>query len=155
VRGGTVDQRDGSAHSAGSSPRPAMGRPGHVGGRAVRIAVTGAAGFIGRALTAHLAASGHRAVPFDLPRHDVRRPLSLAGADHATRLAGVLGTSELFGRVNEALEVNVLGTANVLAAAAAVGAGYTGITMPAVFPSVYTASKIAGRELERAFHHAG
>ena len=120
-----------------------------------RIAVTGAAGFIGRAVTAHLAASGIEAVPFDLPAHDIRHPLDLGDAAHVIHLAGVLGTSELFARVTEALEVNVIGTANVLTAALDAGAGYTGITMPPVFPSVYTASKIAGRELERAFRHAG
>jgi UDP-glucose 4-epimerase len=120
-----------------------------------RIAVTGAAGFIGRAVTARLDEAGIEAVPFDLPGHDIRRPLDLGDATHVIHLAGVLGTSELFGRVTEALEVNVIGTANVLTAALDAGAGYTGITMPAVFPSVYTASKIAGRELERAFHHAG
>jgi UDP-glucose 4-epimerase len=121
----------------------------------VRIAVTGAAGFIGRAVTARLAEAGIEAVPYDLPRNDVRRQLPLGDAGHVIHLAGVLGTSELFGRVTEALEVNVIGTANVLAAAVDARIGYTGITMPAVFPSVYTASKIGARELERAFHHAG
>jgi UDP-glucose 4-epimerase len=121
----------------------------------VKVAVTGAAGFIGRAVTARLAASGIEAVPFDLPGHDIRRPLDLGDAGHVIHLAGILGTSELFGRVTEALTINVIGTANVLAAAADAGAGYTGITMPAVFPSVYTASKTGARELERAFHHAG
>jgi UDP-glucose 4-epimerase len=120
----------------------------------MRIAVTGAAGFIGRAVTARLADSGIEPVGYDLPRHDVRRPVAFGDADHVIHLAGVLGTSELFGRVTEALTVNVIGTANVLAAAADAGAGYTGITMPPVFPSVYTASKIGARELERAFHHA-
>ena len=119
-----------------------------------RVAVTGAAGFIGRAVTAHLAAADIETVPFDLPRHDIRYLVSLGDAGHVIHLAGMLGTSELFGQVRRALMVNVIGTANVLAAAAAAGAGYTGITMPQVFPSVYTASKVAGRELERAFHHA-
>lgn len=117
-------------------------------------AVTGAGGFIGRAVVARLAASGIEAVPYDLPRHDIRYLVSLGDAGHVIHLAGVLGTSELFGQVRQALMVNVIGTANVLAAASAAGAGYTGITMPQVFPSVYTASKVAGRELERAFHHA-
>jgi UDP-glucose 4-epimerase len=121
----------------------------------VKVAVTGAAGFIGRAVCAHLAASGIEPVPYDLPRHDVRHWLWFGDAAHVIHLAGVLGTSELFDRVNEALTVNVTGTANVLTAARCAGAGYTGITMPAVFPSVYTASKTGARELERAFHHAG
>jgi UDP-glucose 4-epimerase len=121
----------------------------------VKVAVTGAAGFIGRAVCAHLAACGIEPVAYDLPRHDVRHWLWFGDAAHVIHLAGVLGTSELFDRVNEALTVNVTGTANVLTAARCAGAGYTGITMPAVFPSVYTASKTGARELERAFHHAG
>jgi UDP-glucose 4-epimerase len=126
-----------------------------VGGGPVRIAVTGAGGFIGRAVVRHLAARGIETVPFDLPAHDVRHPLDLGGAGHVIHLAGVLGTSELFGQVAEAVAVNVGGTANVLAAALLAGAGYTGITMPPVFPSVYTATKTGARELERAYHHAG
>ena len=119
-----------------------------------RVAVTGAGGFIGRAVIRRLAWAGIRAVPFDLPAHDVREMRSLGSVTNVIHLAGMLGTSELFGQVTEALQVNVIGTANVLTAARNVGAAYTGITMPPVFPSVYTASKIAGRELERAFHHA-
>jgi UDP-glucose 4-epimerase len=119
----------------------------------VRVAVTGAAGFIGRAVVSHLDAAGIETVPLDLPEHDIRRTVRLGGAGHVIHLAGILGTSELFDRVTEAVYVNVTGTANVLEAARAAGAGYTGITMPPVFPSVYTATKIGARELERAYHH--
>lgn len=117
--------------------------------------MTGAAGFIGRAVTAHLGAAGIKTVSYDLPRYDVRYPVTLGGdVAHVIHLAGILGTAELFGQVYDALTVNVIGTANVLAAAVDAHAGYTGITMPPVFPSVYTASKIGARELERAYHHA-
>lgn len=120
----------------------------------MRVAVTGAAGFIGRAVVAHLDACGIETVPLDLPAHDVRYPLDLGDVTHVIHLAGILGTSELFCRVTEAVEVNVGGTANVLAAAGFAGAGYTGITMPPVFPSIYTATKTAAALLERAWHHA-
>lgn len=118
------------------------------------VAVTGAGGFLGRALTWHLVERGDTPVPYDLPGCDVRGPVAFGPARHVIHLAGVLGTSELFDRVTDALTVNVIGTANVLEAARRAGAGYTGITMPHVFPSIYTASKVGAQEVERAYHHA-
>jgi UDP-glucose 4-epimerase len=118
------------------------------------IAVTGAGGFLGRALTRELLERGHTPVPYDLPGCDIRGTCTFGAARHVIHLAGMLGTAELFDQVTEALTVNVVGTANVLEAARRGGAGYTGITMPHVFPSIYTASKIAAREVERAYHHA-
>lgn len=120
----------------------------------MKVAVTGAAGFIGRAVTAHLDEAGIETIPLDLPACDIRRPLGLGDAGHVIHLAGILGTSELFRRPAEAVDVNVGGTVNVLEAARTAGAGYTGITMPPVFPSVYTATKTAAALLERAWHHA-
>jgi UDP-glucose 4-epimerase len=118
------------------------------------VAVTGGGGFIGRAVCRELHARGHRSQTFDLPYGDVRSLRSLGpGVDAVIHLAGVLGTHELFDAVHNAIDINVTGTANVLEAARRAGARYVGISMPAVFPSVYTATKLAAAGLERAYHH--
>lgn len=119
----------------------------------MRVAVTGGRGFIGRPLLRELRNRGHQVWTLDLPRHDVRTLRSLGGADAVIHLAGVLGTHELFDTVDLAIDVNVKGTARVLDAARQAGAAYVGITMPAVFPSIYTATKMAATGLEHAYHH--
>lgn len=121
------------------------------------IAVTGSGGFIGRAVVAELVARGEAVRHLDLPAHDVRflQPGDLDACDGIIHLAGVLGTHELFDTPDLAVDVNVKGTLSVLQAARANDARYVGITMPAVFPSIYTATKMACVGLERAFHHEG
>jgi UDP-glucose 4-epimerase len=117
-------------------------------------AVTGGGGFIGQAVCRHLRAARYTLLSLDLPYHDVRSMDRLpGGVDTVIHLAGVLGTDELFDRPLDAVEVNIRGTVNVLEACRSVGASYVGITMPQVFPSVYTATKVAAREFERAWHH--
>jgi UDP-glucose 4-epimerase len=69
-------------------------------------------------------------------------------------LAGVLGTDELFDDVERAIQVNVTGAARVLDWCTRRNIGYVGITMPPVFPSVYTATKLAADRLATAYHHA-
>lgn len=119
-------------------------------------AVTGAAGFIGQALMKVLADRGADPIALDLPGHDVASPAFElpAGAGHVIHLAGVLGTAELFGQVDRAIAVNVAGTAHVLEAARRAGAGYTGITVPPVFPSIYAATKAGALALEQAYQRA-
>lgn len=120
----------------------------------MRVGVTGGRGFIGSAVCHQLAAHGHEASPLDLPTFDVRSPaFRLDGFDAVIHLAGVLGTHELFDNPQLAIDSNVTGTLNVLEAARHAGARYVGITMPQVFPSIYTATKIAATGLERAYHH--
>ena len=119
----------------------------------LKVAVTGGAGFIGQAVVGRLRETGHAPLLLDLPDYDVRTLAALPPVDAVIHLAGVLGTAELFARPREAVEVNVGGTLNVLEASRAAGAAYVGITMPPVFPSVYTATKTGARELERAYHH--
>lgn len=144
---------------------------GTCGGR-VRIVVTGGAGFLGRATIAAAQLAGHTAWPFDhslghdvlgdltgLVRldHDPDRPLSIPVPeipDVVIHLAGVLGTDELFDDVERAIDVNVKGTVRVLDFCRSTGAGYVGITMPPVFPSVYTATKLAADRMATAYHHA-
>jgi len=119
----------------------------------VKVLVTGGAGFIGSAVVAQLEKHGHTAVVLDHAHGgDIRQPIE-AEADHVIHLAGMLGTHELFDTVEEAIDVNVNGTLNVLRWCHQHGAGYTDITMPPVFPSVYTATKLCAGHLAKAWHH--
>lgn len=90
----------------------------------MRVLVTGAAGFIGRAVAAELAGRGDVAVPFDLPA-TVLDPVAVDAAvgtvDGVINLAGVLGTAEIIGAERAAAEVNVVGALNVLDAAGQAG----------------------------------
>lgn len=119
----------------------------------MRVAVTGGHGFIGRHTVAHLLGQGHVAYPIGLEDgFDVRRPFEL-DADACIHLAGMLGTHELFDTVHDAIDVNIHGTVNVLDGCLKAGARYVGITMPQVFPSVYTATKVAATRLATAYQH--
>lgn len=124
----------------------------------MRVAVTGGGGFIGRATIAAAEKAGHVAESFD--RHDGldvtnRGDLTLLENYEAViHLAGVLGTAELFDTPHLAVDVNVHGTLNVLEACQRFGLAYVGITMPPVFPSVYTATKVCADRLATAWHHA-
>jgi uncharacterized protein YbjT (DUF2867 family) len=87
----------------------------------VRVLVTGASGFVGRAVVARLEADGHEPVPFSRANGgDVTDPAALAraaqGADAIVHLVAILdGSDEQF----EA--VNVQGARNAVAAARAAG----------------------------------
>lgn len=119
----------------------------------MRVAVTGGRGFLGSYTVAHLLSQGHVAYSLGLEDgYDVRNPFEL-DADACIHLAGMLGTHELFDTVHEAIDVNVHGTVNVLDACLAAGARYVGITMPPIFKSVYTATKVAATRLATAYHH--
>lgn len=119
----------------------------------MKVLVTGGAGFIGRSVCAQLEAQGHTPVVLDRASGgDILRP-PFPAADHVIHLAGVLGTDELFDTPEVAVEANILGTLNMLRWCVDNDAGYTGITMPPVFPSVYTATKLCSVHLARAWHH--
>jgi len=122
----------------------------------MKVMVTGGNGFIGNAVAYELQERGHEPVLFDRANgEDIMEPWTLVDvqADHVIHLAGVLGTHELFDHVDEAIDVNIKGTLNVLQWCVRRHAGYTGILMPDVFPSVYTATKVAAWRFAEAWHH--
>lgn len=122
----------------------------------MKIAVTGGGGFIGAATIAQGALRGHEIWRFDRQDgNDILGDLGdLAGAECVIHLAGVLGTHELFQNPQEAVDINVTGSLRIMDWCVATGAAYIGITMPDVFPSIYTATKIASVRLANALHHS-
>ena len=121
--------------------------------------VTGGDGFIGRQVMSEARVRGWLVRSFDRESgHDVRDFNDILGmvdgCDAVVHLAGVLGTHELFDTPHHAVQVNVSGSLNVLQACDRVGATYVGITMPQVFPSIYTATKVAATRLASAFAHS-
>jgi UDP-glucose 4-epimerase len=122
----------------------------------MKIAVTGGSGFLGQATIRAAEESGHEAWSFDRAHgNDVLGDLTaLKGADTIVHLAGMLGTSELFDAPESAVHANVIGTLRVLRWCQENSAAYVGITMPPVFPSVYTATKVCADRLATAWHVA-
>ena len=120
------------------------------------IAVTGAGGFIGSHVVELLTKMKIPVLGIDkttgIDITDDEIPLD--GCSAVIHLAGVLGTSELFDSVENAINVNVHGTRRVLESAVKNDVSYVGITMPDVWPSVYQATKLAGVRLAAAFNNA-
>jgi UDP-glucose 4-epimerase len=124
-----------------------------------QMVVTGGDGFIGRQVRAEARVRGWHCPSFDRQtgkdiRHFDDVLWALDGADAVIHLAGVLGTHELFDDPQLAVDVNVTGTLNVLEACRRTGAAFVGITMPQVFPSIYTATKVAATRLASAYRHS-
>lgn len=117
-----------------------------------KIAVTGGSGFIGSAAIRWGLYAGHEMWTFDRQDgNDVLGDLSdLKGAEAVIHLAGMLGTHELFESKEEAVAVNVLGSLRVMQWCLDNEASYVGILMPDVFPSIYTATKVATHRLANA-----
>lgn len=125
----------------------------------MRVLVTGGAGFIGSYVCVELGRQRHTAIVFDSPHEDVRDADMLAiyksaRLDAVIHLAGRLGTAELFDSVEEAIDVNVKGTFNVLELCRATGARFVGITMPDCWPNVYQATKHCAKRLASAWHES-
>lgn len=118
-----------------------------------RVGITGGGGFIGKAAAKWALANGYEVVSFDLPRRNVLGDLSdLAGCNYVVHLAGVLGTSELFDNAEQAIDVNIKGSLRIMEFCAKNNIGYVGVTMPPVFQSVYTATKVCTDRLATAWH---
>lgn len=122
----------------------------------MRIAVTGGGGFLGSHVAHYARGLGHSVVFFDrCDGNDILGDLSaLDGSDAVIHMAGILGTSELFDNVEEAIQVNILGSYRIAKWCLDNDAQYTGILMPDVFPSVYTATKVAAHRITNALHKA-
>jgi UDP-glucose 4-epimerase len=124
----------------------------------VKVVVSGSGGFIGSAVKRWLDEAGHTAIPYDLTDGNDIRDLDKVrevseGCDAFIHMAGVLGTHELFDTPFLAIDTNITGSVNVLEACRHNGLAYVGITMPQVFPSLYTATKVASTRFATAYHN--
>ena len=121
----------------------------------MRIIVTGGSGFIGKAVQRAGKAAGHEVDTFDKrDGNDILGSLDkfAEGYETVIHLAGVLGTAELFDTAEDAVVNNVIGSLRILEACEEFDLNYVGITMPPVFPSVYTATKVCAGRLATAWH---
>ena len=122
----------------------------------MKITITGGKGFIGEATASVAKERGHEVSFFDRrDGNDVLGPLdALDGSDTIIHLAGVLGTHELFDEVQTAIDVNITGSYRIMDWCLSHNANYVGILMPDVFPSIYTATKVATQRIAKALHHS-
>jgi UDP-glucose 4-epimerase len=127
----------------------------------MNVLVTGGSGFIGRAVIGELERRGHKAHSFDYRNGDdvldaprVAEAVNDLDISSVVHLAGVLGTHELFETPHAAIENNIVGALNVIQVCADYEAHYIGITMPDVFPSIYTATTSAAHRLAKAYEHS-
>ena len=148
----------------------------------MHIVVTGAAGFLGTALTARLRAAGHAVRSIDLREHpygnvgDVRRTTDLhrvvdAGTDVLVHLAAVAGVRPSLTDPDRYLSHNVLGTSAVLQTAQAAGVPRVVLASsssvygnvqaasqedsPLIPLSPYAASKVSAEALARSYAERG
>ena len=121
------------------------------------VGITGANGFLGRATVAAVERRQANVIGFDLPDCDITENWQVkefvAECDTVIHLAGVLGTDELFDDPRRAVEVNVIGTVNLLEACKDSGANYVGIHMPEVWPNMYQATKHCQKKIAQAYHY--
>jgi UDP-glucose 4-epimerase len=118
--------------------------------------VTGGSGFLGQAVIAYGLKQGHEMWTFDRQDgNDILGSLDdLRGADAVIHLAGVLGTHELFDAVEDAIDTNITGSYRIMKWCQEHDATYVGILMPDVFPSIYTATKVATHRIATALQHS-
>lgn len=120
----------------------------------MKVGITGGAGFIGRYVVEEAVRRGWDVFAFDRASgNDIMGDITeLKTCDTVIHLAGVLGTAELFDTAEEAVSINVIGSLRIIELCAENGIQYTGISMPPVFPSVYTATKVCTGRLATAYH---
>lgn len=121
----------------------------------MKIAVTGGRGFIGSAVTRAVKEYGHECIVVDRADGlDIMKDMyDIGKVDHVIHLAGVLGTSELFDTPLEAVDINIKGTVHVLEYCRRMEAGYTGVTLPPIFKSVYTVTKMCADKFAQAWSY--
>jgi len=130
--------------------------------------ITGGSGFLGGAIAKHLEAHNVQPIIFDRREStsknhiqgDIQDKKSLEKAfddiDLVFHIAGVLGTSELTQDNDTAVNVNVLGTVNVLEAAKTCGVEKIFYpTKPNEWLNTYSITKKAGEDFTKMFHELG
>lgn len=122
----------------------------------MKVAITGGKGFIGQPTADVAEEQGHDVIFFDrADGNDIMGDLDgLEDAKAVIHLAGVLGTHELFDGVQKAIDTNITGSYRIMQWCLDHDAQYVGILMPDVFPSIYTATKVASHRLATALHHS-
>ena len=122
----------------------------------MKITITGGKGFIGQATARVAKEQGHDVSFFDRSDgNDILDDLdALEGSEAVIHLAGVLGTHELFDDIQTAIDVNITGSYRIMRWCLDHDANYVGILMPDVFPSIYTATKVASHRVAKALSHS-
>ena len=128
----------------------------------MKILVTGGDGFIGRYVQSRCKELGIEAFSFDIAgdiQQDVTEWDHLLWAidqyepDSIIHLAGLLGTHELWGMAEDAIDVNIKGTLNVARAALKADAKLISIEQPHVWYNMYEATKFAARRMLTGLHY--
>jgi len=129
------------------------------------VMVTGSDGFIGQFVVRRLEELGIGVSRFDIAgdivsditeESTVCNAIEDSGVDGVIHLAGILGTHELFVDVRSTVEVNVMGTINVMETLKhhKKGIPFVGIEQPHIWYNPYEASKMAARRYALAYAHA-
>jgi UDP-glucose 4-epimerase len=122
----------------------------------MKVAITGGSGFIGEHVVEELKSRSYEPVVVDrVTGGDILAPdlcSRVRGCEAVIHLAGVLGTLELFGNAEHAVDVNVKGALRVLQECQDHHMRFVGITMPQVWTNVYQATKGCAQKLASAWH---